>query len=58
MDKTKRRKPKKRNLMIAAQNNDITTNYTKETIDNSQNNSSCWLWSNRDKTARQIINES
>ena len=31
-------------LLIAAQNNTIRANYTKEKIDKMQQNKKCWLW--------------
>ena len=60
----KKGKPKKGNqkrdtqsLLIAAQNNPISTNYVKIEIDETQQNSKCRLCSNRDETINHIISE-
>ena len=42
-------------LLIAAQNNAIRNTYIKNKIDNTQNNSKCWLCGDRDKTVDYII---
>ena len=44
-------------LLIAAQNNPITTNYIKAKIDYTQQKSKCWLCSDRDETINRMIGE-
>ena len=44
-------------LLIAAQNNSIRTKYIKLRIDNTQQNSRCWLCGERDGTINHVINE-
>ena len=44
-------------LLIAAQINAIKTNYVKEKIDNTQQNSKCRLYSDRNETINHIISE-
>ena len=44
-------------LLIAAQNNAIRTNHIKARIDNTQQNSRCRLWGERDKRINHIISE-
>ena len=44
-------------LLIATQNNVIRTNYIKVKIDNTQQNSKCRLYSDRDETINHIISE-
>ena len=44
-------------LLIAAQNNVIMTNYTYAEIDNTQQNSKCWLCVKRDGTIDQVVSE-
>ena len=45
------------NLIIAAQNNAIRTNYVKAKIDKMQQNSKCKLWGDRDEVINFIIGE-
>ena len=42
-------------LLIAAQDNVIRTNHTKEIIDKTQQNSKCRLYGDRDETINHII---
>ena len=44
-------------LLIAAQDNDIRTNYVKARIDKTQQNSKCRLCVDRDETINHIISE-
>ena len=44
-------------LLIAAQGNAIRTNHIKARIDKTQQNSKCWLCSDRDETINHIISE-
>ena len=44
-------------LLIAAQDNAIRTNHIKARIDKMQQNSKCWLCSDRDETVNYIVSE-
>ena len=44
-------------LLITVQNNAIRTNYIKAKIDNTQQNSKCKLYGDKDETINHIINE-
>ena len=44
-------------FLIAAQNNDISTNYIKARIDKTQQSSKCELCGDRDETINHIISE-
>ena len=46
-----------KSLLIAAQNKAIRTNHIKAKIDETQQNSSCWLCDDRDETINHIISE-
>ena len=41
-------------LLIAVQNNAISTNHMKATIDKTQQNSKCRLWGDRDEATNHI----
>ena len=44
-------------LLMAVQKNTMRTNYTKATLDKTQQNSKCTLWGDRDEMSKHTISE-
>ena len=57
VEKVKPRKREKFNLLIIVQNNSVRTNHFKAKIDNSQMNSECRLYGDRNETIHYIISK-
>ena len=50
-------KGKAESLLMATQNNAIRINYVKAKIDETQQNTKCWLFGDRDKTINHVISD-
>ena len=56
MDKPMKGKSQEK-LLISAQSNTIRTNYVQAKIDNTQQNSKCWLCGERNESINNIVSE-